>query len=279
MTFSEKYGFKPKRIIKQIDSIDTPLRNGLWNVIYYRYLQDLKRKSYFSQLEKTERLIISIIWSDFYKLPLDDIPTPNDMTLRFIKKKFFDCNWNEAYDMIQFCANLNDDKSNSEFKIDCNQILERELSAYRFVGNEIAPITSEVEINEIDKATMPEDTASTHLKTALKFLSDKESPDYRNSIKESISSVEAICGIVANKPKATLGEALDEINKSGVIELHPALNAAFNKLYGFTSDKGGIRHALLDEINELKQEDAVFMLVACSAFVNYLKVKKSRMNS
>ena len=41
------------------------------------------------------------------------------------------------------------------------------------------------------------------------------------------------------------------------------------KLYGFTSDKGGIRHALMDEPS-LGYSDAKFMLVLCSPFTNFL---------
>ena len=58
------------------------------------------------------------------------------------------------------------------------------------------------------------------------------------------------------------------------IEIHPALKKAFNNLYGYTSDSGGIRHASLSESN-LKFEDAKFMLVSCSAFTNYLIAKIS----
>jgi hypothetical protein len=50
------------------------------------------------------------------------------------------------------------------------------------------------------------------------------------------------------------------------------LKIAFGKLYGYTYDKEtGIRHAM---INDSKYPpdfaDAKFMLVACSALVNYL---------
>jgi len=57
--------------------------------------------------------------------------------------------------------------------------------------------------------------------------------------------------------------------------MHPSLKQGFEKLYGYTSDDDGIRHALLDEAN-LDMEDARFMLVSCSAFVNYLVVKAQK---
>ena len=102
-------------------------------------------------------------------------------------------------------------------------------------------------------------------------MSDRTSPDYRNSIKESISAVEAACQIITGDQKATLGQAVKKLEGSGV-ELHPAFRDALSKMYGYTNDASGIRHALLDE-STLDADDARFMLVTCSAFVNYLKAK------
>ena len=111
---------------------------------------------------------------------------------------------------------------------------------------------------------------TTHLERALELLSDRKNPDFRNSIKESISAVEAMAQIVARDPKATLGDALKTLDKSK--KIHPALKDGFSKLYGYTSDEGGIRHAMLEEPN-LRLEDAKFFLLACTTFVNYLKSK------
>lgn len=116
------------------------------------------------------------------------------------------------------------------------------------------------------------ETVTIHLRRSLELLSDRNNPDYRNSIKESISAIEAISCIIMNNPKATLGQALKEMEIN--FKLHPALKSTFSSLYGYTSDADGIRHSLLEE-STLKQEDARFMLVTCSAFVNYLIVKTS----
>jgi hypothetical protein len=157
-----------------------------------------------------------------------------------------------------------------------NSVLEQELSAYRFVGGKITQITSEEEISEIEEAlevSEPLKAVNTHLRRALDLLADRKSPDYRNSVKESMSAVEAICNQITKKEKATLGQALKEIETK--ISLHPALKSAFGSLYGYTSDAEGIRHALLDEPN-LSFEDAKFMLVSCSAFINYLIIKATK---
>jgi len=104
-------------------------------------------------------------------------------------------------------------------------------------------------------------------------LSDRKSPDYRNSIKESISAVESLVQKTVGK-KGTLGQLIEKIEEH--FELHKALKKSFRELYGYTSDKDGIRHAMLDEPN-LDFEDAKFMLVTCSAFINYVngKLQKS----
>ncbi|MCW3980029.1 MAG: hypothetical protein NWF11_00970, partial [Candidatus Bathyarchaeota archaeon] len=156
----------------------------------------------------------------------------------------------------------------------CNQRLERESSRWRFVGGKLVALTSKEEIAVIQEALKGPKSlrpVSIHLNSALAFMSDRKSPDYRNSIKESISAVESMCTLVAGTKKAELTQALPAMRKKG-IDLHPALEQAFIKLYGYTSTAGGIRHALLKEPN-LYFEDAKFMLVMCSAFVNYLKPK------
>jgi hypothetical protein len=46
------------------------------------------------------------------------------------------------------------------------------------------------------------------------------------------------------------------------------------KIYGYTCDDQGIRHGLTNN-DEPEQEDARFMLVTCSAFVNMV-IEKAR---
>lgn len=157
-------------------------------------------------------------------------------------------------------------------------MLEREMSGYRFVNNLITPITDEIELKEIEDALNESKLTKysgvhTHLETALEKLSDRKNPDYRNSIKESISAVESISKIISENPKAELGQALKGLEEK--IKLHNALKKGFISLYGYTSDEDGIRHAMLEN-PEIEFEDAKFMLVSCSAFVNYLIVKSEK---
>ena len=138
----------------------------------------------------------------------------------------------------------------------------------------IVQITSEEEIKEIEEAISNSnkwEPVNIHLKAAITYFSNRENPDYRNSIKEAISSIESLCVIITGDSKATLGPTLGVIEKK--YKIHGALKSAFTSLYGYTSDAGGIRHKLLTDDIVVSMEDAKFMLVSCSAFINYLKVK------
>ena len=162
------------------------------------------------------------------------------------------------------------------YKNNVNRLFEREFVGYRFVDNEIAPITDKNEISEIEQAVNSKFApCSEHLKKALGFLADREKKDYKNSIKESISSVEAICQIITNDKKATLGCAIKKL-KDSKVQIHPALETAFSKLYGYTTDEGGIRHAAGFGDGNVTFNEAKFMLVSCSAFVNYLIYEYSK---
>ena len=151
-----------------------------------------------------------------------------------------------------------------------NQLFQQEYVGYRFIDGEITPISDEMEVAEIEQSLDIEfQGCRSHIKKALSFLSDREKPDYKNSIKESISAGESICQIITGDTKATLGQALKELEGKG-ITIHSALKKSFASLYGYTSDEGGIRHAEGLFESNVTFEEAKYMLVSCCAFVNYL---------
>ena len=155
-----------------------------------------------------------------------------------------------------------------------NSILQEERSGYRLVNWLFTPITDDIEVSEIESGvTGGISSAKIHLKKALERYSDREKPDYENSIKESICAVESICCYItgARGAQATLGKVIKML-KDGGIHIHKSLENAFNALYGYTSDENGIRHGGID-FQHAPAEDARFMLVICSAFVNYLEEK------
>lgn len=151
-----------------------------------------------------------------------------------------------------------------------NKVFEQEFVGYRFVGEIITPITDEIEIKEIETGLSVEfGGCRSHIQKALAFLSDRETPDYKNSIKESISAVEAICKIITGDVNSDLSKAIKKLKETG-IHIHSALEQAWVKIYAYACDEGGIRHAEGLFESNVSFEDAKYMLVSCCAFVNYL---------
>ena len=280
MRFSQRIGKRPIKTVLQIESIDDELRNRLWNTVLEEFFGKLN--SFSAHDDESEKgQICSLIWKEFFKFRIDEIPSYSNSSnvyiegfIDYLRNWFFTSKWFDLYDFIEFLSIIDSRVRNVGFIKECNWALEKEVAGYRILKERVVQITSEEEVQAIEGAITNTDkwkSVSTHLRTALDFLADRKSPDYRNSIKESISAVESFCKIITNDDKATLGKALSEIEKTH--KLHGALKTAFASIYGYTSDSGGIRHSLMDSDIDVEFEDAKFMLVSCSAFVNYLKVK------
>ena len=101
-------------------------------------------------------------------------------------------------------------------------------------------------------------------------MAEKPEPDYRNAIKEAISAVESIVKVMTGSEAGGLSGPLEDLERK--LGFHGALKAGFKNLYGYTSDEDGIRHAILQQ-SKVGFAEANFMIVACSAFVNYLIAK------
>lgn len=286
MSFSERMKLVPAKQI-QTDDIDTALRHRIINLIedtfddnQAKFILDIMG---FRTISDKDMLSVpnSCVGPNFDKLieVLDRLP------------------WNELYDIVEYgygffktnckncelnCYEIFDEYgwevSPCEHKCDMdkyaedfNSILEQEKSGYRLINGVISPIIGEIEVTCMEDATNTQfSSVNTHLQKALQFYSDREKPDYENSIKEAISAVESMCCIITGMSgaQATLGTALKRLEDSGLI-LHGALKSAFEKMYGYASDTNGIRHGGIDFKNA-PAEDAKYMLISCSAFINYL---------
>ena len=269
--FSERQGLTPVSEIIQTDSMTEELRNSLWNVLDLeiwsapRFINDS-----YGPPGEIDPFSLSL-WVKYFKKPIDERPHDQYAKMKAIRTHFFSCEWYQVYDFLEFVV-FERKRSSPELTEYLNIILERELSGYRFVARCLTNITSQEEIDTIEEVVRDSEFSgvSAHISRALSLYADRDNPDFRNSIKESISAVEGIARMISGRDKSTLGEALTIIEKNG--QLHPALKEGFKKLYGYTSDEDGIRHAMLDEPN-LTAADARYFLVSCSAFVNYLKVQ------
>lgn len=286
MSFSERMKIVPERQI-QTEGIDAALRNRIINWASDRF--DAKQSKYVIDMLGYRTIRDELGFEDGnyggFLVLLGEMP------------------WNKVYDAIEYggeyirpdcnkCAKYSNDVYGDisdkcyacreriymdGYSKSINAILEQEKSGYRLIDGLISPIIDETELECIEEASnMKFFLVNMHLHKALQLYSDREKPDYENSIKESISAVEAMCSIITKTSgsNATLGKALKKLEDNG-IKIHEALKTAFLKIYGYASNEDGIRHGGKDFKNA-PAEDAKYMLVSCSAFVNYLMEKYSK---
>ena len=267
MSFSERQGLKPTRTALQVEGVDDALRASLWNVLV---IVVFDRQGFMQDSAGNPGTIKGFarqLWYNYYKRPITEIPFYANQIRDLVQTGFFAAQWNEVYDFLECVVAL---EWSSDLENEINNVLERELAGYRLIERQFVPVTDELEVVALREALGHDKfgAVAVHFAQALKLLSDRKNPDYRNSMKESISAVESAARILTGNDKATLGDALKLLEKSQ--GLHPALREGFAKLYGYTSDADGIRHAMMDKSN-LSAADAKLFLLLCTSFVNYLK--------
>lgn len=274
--FSEKYGYKAEKMI-QHEWISDELRRRIWNLFSQQEIKagGLASKRLGQALNGEQTIEEKIIDRMGFLIDTGSKDVTIESQLKNNILNFFD--WFEIYDFIDIHISfLKDDERDIRIK-QYNELFEQEKAGYRIVAGEVAPITNKSEIESIEQAAnTPYAAVNQHIKKALAFYADIKAPDYENSVKESISAVEAMCCIITGMSgaNATLGKALKKLKENGV-HIHSAMESAFSSLYGYTSDENGIRHGGID-FKEAPSEDAKFMLISCSAFVNYLIEKWSK---
>ena len=281
--FSERYGYVNPRDVIVRECINIDIQNAICSAF------DNLRQNYNSidlnvgkESVNSYTVMEMAIWVLFLNKRKNNFYTYNGQC-KVVATTFLESDeiWYKKLDMLEFTIKWMADNYSDNARQDVLKKFVHYLNtrfqilgfAYRIVNNQIVEITSEEEIIAIEEALKVSEPIAKHLSSSMALLSQRPNPDYRNSIKESISAVEYICREITGK--TTLGDALKELDKKG-LQLYNMLKTAFEKLYVYTNDKAtGIRHALMDEKDAPGFDEAKFMLVACSAFVNYINAKNN----
>lgn len=261
--FSDRNKIETINIIIQKDDLDSRTRNGIVNLVDF-LIETLKHKY---SLDDFYEYIYKVIFC----LTSDEIPYyPSEQRKHITDGIKSEWKYHEIFSFLEAILKWYKDKyyDDTIYTI-FNSLFEKECVGYRFINGEVTDIIDEEEIQEIEQALDNNYSAcKKSITKALNLLYNREKPDYSNSVKESISAIESMCNIILGTKKSTLGEALNKLEKNGV-KIHGAMKSAFSSLYGYTSDKSGIRHnSGIDENTTF--EEAKYMLVSCSAFLNYL---------
>jgi hypothetical protein len=274
--FSDRIGVTSPSTVLQVEGMTDALRNSLWNYLLRTIFAGGEN---YDNHARATRMICEYV----FKKPLDSLPYNNIDQKDWLRKIFYlpTFQWYEVYNLIEFISRnierMRDGYTPALFQERANQILEREMSGYRFVSGCLAPITNQEEVASIASSIEAARSSGLlgtqkHIETAISLLSKKPDPDYRNSIKESISAIESITKQITGEDSAGLEKALKALDTK--VQFHGAFKSGLLSLYGYTCDDDGIRHAILEEPT-VGFDEAKFMLVSCSALVNFLIAKAS----
>lgn len=281
LNFSERNGYKMVSDVLQVETMSYELRNSLFNAIVIHIINTFFDEARFTK-STTQSIYqalnswgyyakLDVFFRKFYcqilKQKITEIPDREEAWEVF--ERYFDnSEWHEIYSLLEWFVSkvLTQENVPALFVEYINMVLEENLSGYRFVDGLIVQIVDEKEISEISEAlNHKQKEIGKQISSALQSMHDK---NYRHSVKESISAVETF--VRTKTGKSTLGAALSELEK---ISIPSALKQGFDKIYGWTCGPDGVRHALMDNAQDVTLAEAKFMLVACSAFLNYLTMK------
>lgn len=266
MKFSERYGYLKLSDVIIRERITPEIQNAICNCLFNfnARIGDVEYKS-----------IDEYIWCYFLNQQTESYSGSGSVIKRYIQHD--DYEWFKKLDLIEIILSLIYEEDHQFDALESlienlNSEFERLNYGYRIVENQIVEITSKEEIQCLEQALENnKDNIRMHLNNALKLYAQRPKADYRNSIKESITAVEALCREITGEKGINLGKM-----EGAGIKIPPVLRKSFEIMYGYTNDpKTGIRHALMDETAEYvpEAEEALFMLVSCSAFINYLNSK------
>lgn len=294
--FSERMGYvKPSDIVIK-ESMPCEVMNAISSTIIL-LSNDLQKADYdiYGDIQTVAYYDLSYyklkvaFWTEFlnrkYKTLIDNDYRGEDELTHYISDNRVV--WYKKLDCIEFLIDYMTENFVDNFRkpvieafiAKLNYHFERLRYGYRIIDGCCADITSEQEISTIIEAVSAKGTSATHLERALSLYSLRPVPDYVNSIKESITAVEAFCR--EKTGESSFSPALNRLQSKGLV-IHPQMKSAFKKLYNYTNDKNtGIRHAMLDASETYKPsaDEAYFMLVTCSSFINYLKKKEVGINA
>jgi len=266
MRFSERYGYKKVDNSLVWEEVPLQVRNRIWNAI--ANLFGMFKKDANDFLIKVFDKFLGEDISGLLKIPIYTMAFQDNL-FKSLKQKTFNFKWNKFFDFLEFTMEEFPNRHKiRKIEKKINRVLEEEKSAYRIIDGIVTPLIDREQIKEIEKALNPPDRFAPvreHIKNALKHLSDKKEPNYEDSIRESIHAVESLAKIITGKDKSLSGliQSLKDIPFD--------LREGFKELYNWSSKN--LRHGKSGKELPTGFEEAVYMMVSCSAFVNYVIAK------
>ncbi len=190
------------------DSERTKLWNILYEGIYRHYIRVTGTVTGEFEFTPPVRLILRELWTDYFGRLRDEYGGTDQM-VQFLRSQFLQGAFHVPLDVLEILIAKNFLGPDLQYRIE--QGLSSENSFYQvFSEGKFIPRLAPEQRESLENALGASDPVRIHLETALRMLSDREHPDFRNSIKESISAVESACRKLTGLDNATLTQALNK---------------------------------------------------------------------
>ena len=270
LTFSQAEGLEELPQPLSLGEVPPEARNLIWDAFWSTTMEHLNgnwvRNPWCDVLRDTH--------VRFFSQPADEFSHHSE-NIRGIYKSLFLSNepYNRLFDLLQHLMRQNDCPHEFIARIRATFIESR--LAYTLDTNgppTMLPTATPEEGEALQNALARLSKAGfsgarEHLRKAAVSINRG---DWPGSVRESIHAVESVARRI-DPSASTLGPAINRMERE--YGMHPALASACKKLYGYTSNEQGIRHAALDDDSKVGQEEAVFLFGACASFASYLAQK------
>ncbi|WP_426237386.1 hypothetical protein [Pararhizobium sp. DWP1-1-3] len=266
LSFSQAEGHEPLPSQLHLGELPASVRAELWAVFHSQIKRNITNFQY--ELNVPFLRVVERHWVRVEHRMIDEFDGRPDKVEAHWKAYFHEVTkYDVCLGFVQWMLRAFQSPSLSQA---VSNVLVRTRAAYRVVsGDTIMPVASAEEaaamvnaIRTTDTAQMP--AARQHLLDAAAELS---SGNYANSVRESMSAVESVA--LASTGETNFAKAV------GVMDGRRPMNGAFkiavNRLYDYTSQEPGIRHAKKEAaVADVEEREAIFMLGVCASFVTYV---------
>ena len=266
----------------RLEELSNDLRREIWNTMRIELCELGRYDSFGGSIFKPEGVrYVERALGRFLKVPENHVSTNFSEVLHTFERILMEGVFHKVLDLLEIC--INEPFGRQQLSNQIAKIFKDGIAPYRLEMNDkpmyFFPITSEEQGNAVQHSLKTlvdhrRDGASSHLRQAVEHINASQ---FSDSVADSILAVESVARTIDPDANKTLTPALSALESAGILR-HSALKQAFVKLYGYTNDKQGIRHALTDSDSaDVDMHEAVFMFGVCASFAAYLSAKHKQL--
>ena len=266
--FSQREGIKPLPEPFRLNNIPDLVRAELVDLIIEDFRARKRLSDISGQLDENYSRVFAELNHVSYHRSYDRSAVHKDQILRIIETG----QYNEVLDLLEVYQRFLPDQS-----VQINRIFNKHKAAYtlitsdswhRFVPRTCIEDSVALQQNIDDLSGDKFKPVRDHLHKAITTMNmlDEDAKNFGSAINHCIGAVETACKVATGNPKADVKTTIEQMPVTSMTE-HTAFRKAVVKLYGFTSDAGGLRHG---GEGEYDLADTLFMLSICAAICSYI---------